>query len=182
MSQPKPDLNQGTTDLQQDLLRGNSRVQWNTASLIKHYVMSGNQTYILQAEDTLNSTGQTIRNDIRLVAIGMTIKQTGNMAERVEPVIGMKAMVIHNIVSEADIANRTRGEVTDTVFDTREHLCKANKDGTVVLQYPPALILFKPEIKPTKNFKGLPEGIIPIAPHKATFCHNARQKIIIWHC
>ena len=78
-------------------------------------------------------------------------------------------MVIHNIATKAEIANRTRGEVTKIVFDTREQMTEPREDGTILLQYPPAIILFKPDIKPKEHFEGLPEGIIPITPCKVTF-------------
>jgi hypothetical protein len=61
------------------------------------------------------------------------------------------------------------------VFDAREQMTEPREHETILLQYPPAVVLFKPDIKPKEHFKGLPEGIIPITPHKVTFTAT-RQK------
>ena len=76
----------------------------------------------------------------------------------------------------SDRSQRDQRRSNGYSFDTSEHLREANDDGTIVLQYPPALILFKPEIKPAGNFEGLPKGIIPIAPHEATFSVTTPDK------
>jgi hypothetical protein len=67
------------------------------------------------------------------------------------------------------LANGTRGIITDIRLDPREVLDEPKEDGSVVLKYPPSLILFRPEVKPRERFQGLPEGIIPITPHEGTF-------------
>ena len=43
-----------------------------------------------------------------------------NLKMRVELAVGMKAMVILNIASEADLTNGTRGTVQGFVLDPRE--------------------------------------------------------------
>jgi hypothetical protein len=145
------------------------RLQWNAAALRKHAACSGHRVYISQAEDVQVDTGEPITIPQKIVALGMTIKQTAKVAEKVEVAIGMKAMVIINIATEADLANGTRGTVTDIVLDPRETLDEPDEDGAMLLKYPPALLLFKPDVKAKEHFPGLPEGIIPISPFEATF-------------
>ncbi|RDB27295.1 ATP-dependent DNA helicase PIF1 [Hypsizygus marmoreus] len=145
------------------------RSQWNSAALVKHCSMSGQRRYISQAEDTVGKTGEELPCRHQLVVVGMTTKNTGNLAERVDIAIGMKAMVLLNIATEADIANGTRGVIVDIMLDPRENMSGAGGDGTIHLQYPPALILFQPDIPPSVTFTGLPKGIIPITPTEATF-------------
>jgi hypothetical protein len=113
--------------------------------------------------------GEPITLEQKIVALGMTIKQTAKVAERVELAIGMKAMVIINIATEADLANGTRGIVTDIVLDPREVLDEPDEDGAVLLKYPPPLVLFRPDVATKERFPGLPEGIIPISPFQGIF-------------
>jgi hypothetical protein len=56
----------------------------------------------------------------------------------------MKAMILVNLSSEAEIANGTRGTIRDIMLDAREEALNINEDNSVRLQYPPALILFEP--------------------------------------
>lgn len=93
------------------------RTQWNTASLHKHVIRTGHQIYILPAEDVYVNSRQPILMSNKMLTVGMTLKQTAKTAERVELLIGMKAMVIINIVTEADLANGTRGRITYVHFD-----------------------------------------------------------------
>lgn len=84
-------------------------------------------------------------------------------------VIGMKATVIINIATEADLVNGTRGTVTDIVLNPQESLDEPDEDGAMLLKYPPALLLFRPDVMTKEHFPGLPEGVIPISPFKGTF-------------
>ena len=72
-----------------------------------------------------------------------------------ELAVGMKAMVVLNIATEADVANGTRGTIEGFVLD---------EDGNIHLRYPPPVIYFKPQMQTTTAFVGVPEGIIPILP------------------
>ena len=88
---------------------------------------------------------------------------------RVELAVGMKAMVVLNIATEADLANGTRGTVQGFVLDPREGRTSPDDDGHIRLQYPPPVIYFKPDIQTTTVFEGVPEGIIPISPSTTRF-------------
>jgi hypothetical protein len=46
--------------------------------------------------------------------------------------IGMKVMVLLNVATEADIANRTRGEIKDIVL---EETSLPDEEGTIHLKY-----------------------------------------------
>jgi ATP-dependent exoDNAse (exonuclease V) alpha subunit len=108
----------------------------------------------------------------------MPIKKTAKLAERVELAVGMRAMVLMNIATEADLANGTRGEVVDIKLDPREpgNMEIDPETGATILQYPPVLILFKPDDSSYPAFEGLPEGILPIVPSKLTFTISVGTK------
>jgi hypothetical protein len=90
--------------------------------------------------------------------------------------IGMKAMVLLNIATDADVANGTRGEIQDIILDERGEILTPDEDGTITLRYPPAIILFKPDKKTTLTFPGLPAGIIPLTPSQAKFTATGRTE------
>ncbi|RDB28920.1 ATP-dependent DNA helicase RRM3 [Hypsizygus marmoreus] len=145
------------------------RNQWNTAALKKHCAGSGNRLYVSQAEDTIGTNGAPLTNTQRLIVASMTSKHSGKLPERVQLAVGMKAMVLINIATEAEIANGTRGVIIDIALDHRESTYNVTDDGQILLRYPPAVILFKPDIPLSIDFEGFPKGIIPIAPTEVTF-------------
>ncbi|RDB25791.1 ATP-dependent DNA helicase RRM3 [Hypsizygus marmoreus] len=149
--------------------RHSVRSQWNIAALKKHCRTTGNRLYVSQACDTIGKTGSPTTKAQKLIIVGMNEKKTGKLSERVQLAIGMKAMVLVNIATEAEVVNGTRGVVSDIVLDPREHVLNIDDDGTVNLRYPPAYILFKPDTPITMEFPALPKGLIPIAPSEATF-------------
>ncbi|KAF8803393.1 hypothetical protein BYT27DRAFT_7214714 [Phlegmacium glaucopus] len=84
----------------------------------------------------------------------------------------MKAMVILNIATEAEVANGTRGTVQGIVLDPREINTTADEDGCIHLKYPPPVVYFKPDMQTDIRFDGVPEGIIPILPSMVSFGVN----------
>ncbi|KAF8873818.1 hypothetical protein BD779DRAFT_1390921, partial [Infundibulicybe gibba] len=96
------------------------RNAWNVAALIRHCCSSGNRRYCSTAEDTIRSTGDPINNYIKKTIVGLSGGKTGKLNERVELAVGMRAMVILNIATEADLANGTRGTVVRIFLDPRE--------------------------------------------------------------
>ena len=86
----------------------------------------------------------------------------------------MKAMVLLNIATDADIANGTRGKIQDIILDEREDLLLPDEDGAIRLKYPPAMLLFKPDKKTNRTFPGLPPGVIPLTPSLAPFTVTGR--------
>ena len=142
---------------------------WNSAAVEKHSRMSGNRRYVISAEDTLEETGGIPDKKTRLAVAALKDEATKNLKRRVELSIGMKAMVVLNIATEADVANGTRGTVDAIVLDPREASTSSEEDGSVHLQYPPAVVYFKPDMKTHVTFERVPEGIIPIVPSKIGF-------------
>jgi len=89
--------------------------------------------------------------------------------------IGMKAMVLLNIATEADIANGTRGVIQDIILDERDEESVANEEGIIQLKYPPAILPFKPDRVSKLSFPGLVAGIIPLTPSRAKFMVRGRS-------
>ena len=58
--------------------------------------------------------------EARLAVAKSNQKDTGKLAEIVEIAIRMKAMVVLNLATKADIANGTRGIIHDIIMDERE--------------------------------------------------------------
>jgi len=96
----------------------------------------------------LKSTGQEVPPHTRREIVASSPKANGNMPERFEICRGMKATVVINIATQADIANGTRGTIVDFVFDKREQprnwLKKAG--DLIILQFPPSVIFFQPDV------------------------------------
>ena len=106
----------------------------------------------------------------KLAIAGLKDYVTKNLKMRVELSVGMKAMVVLNIATDADIANGTRRTVEGFVLDPREKSTTPDEDdGCIRLQYPPPVIYFKPYSHKTMSFEGEPVGIIPISPLTVRF-------------
>ena len=83
-------------------------------------------------------------------------------------------MVLLNVATEADIANGTRGEIQDIILDEREDSLTRNEDGSIILKFPPAMLLFRPYKKTNLMFQGLPRGVIPLTPLQVPFMVTGR--------
>lgn len=160
------------------------RRAWNTESVKRHCKKTGNTLFISHAIDLVKESMQEVDEETYDKIQSMSSKQTGKLEESVELAIGIRAMVVINIATEADIANGTRGIIEDIILDEREKQedLVAKEDGAVHLKYPPCAILFRPDTKVLRSFAGLPEGIIPIIPSKVSFSvelSDGRQRNII---
>ena len=87
--------------------RNATKDQWNSAALERHCRTSGNRKYIISAEDTIKDTGEVPDARTKIVIAGLRDEVTKNLRMRVELAVGMKAMVVLNIATEADVANGT---------------------------------------------------------------------------
>ncbi len=105
----------------------------------------------------------------KVTVASMRAKQTARLDHKVQIAIGMRAMVLINIATEADIANGTRGIIQDIILDSRETIPESSA-MEVKLKYPPAAIIFKPDV-PSDDciFPGLTKGLIPIIPSEGGF-------------
>jgi hypothetical protein len=77
---------------------------WNAAALERHCWMSGNRRYVIFAEDTIKETGGVPDKSTKLAIAGLKDDATKNLRMRVELAVGMKAMVVLNIATEADLS------------------------------------------------------------------------------
>jgi hypothetical protein len=157
--------------------RHSVREAWNSASLKRHCRETKNPRYIVHAEDYLRDGGQPVPLEARVKIAGMSEKSTGRLREIVEIAVGMKAMVVLNLATEADIANGTRGTITDILLDPREEASDPDDEGVVRLRYPPAMVLFKPDCGTDIVFEGLPPGVVPITPSACNFNIQTGKKI-----
>ena len=105
----------------------------------------------------------------KLAIAGLKDDATKNLKMRVELAVGMKAMVVLNIATEADLANGTRGTIEGLVLDPREEHAFPSDEGHILLRYPPPVIYFKPDIPTQTTFEGVPRGVIPISPSMVRF-------------
>jgi hypothetical protein len=158
--------------------RNSVRSAWNRAMLRKHCNRSGNLLYIVEAEDSVGDSRVLLNMEQRLLVASMSPEDsrpgqntTKKLRHRLEIAKGMKIMVTLNLATEADLANGSRGIVEDIVLDPRERVSseEIGDDGTVWLQYPPAMILFRPFHYEFEQFPGFEPGLIPIFPSEVTF-------------
>jgi hypothetical protein len=153
------------------------RNAWNRLSLRRHCKESRHNLYICDAEDTVGVDRQPTNMEQKMAVAGMTLEQTKKLTHRIEFAIGMQVMVTLNVATEADLANGSRGVIQDIILDSREELVETDRDeeGVVWLQYPPAIILFKPFHHEFEPFPGYEPGLIPIFPSEVTFNISYRQ-------
>ena len=142
---------------------------------------SWNIWYVVSSEDYINGTGEGLSNDVYHCIASMKKQDTQKLSDWIEIAIGMKAMILFNLSTEAEIANRTQATMQDIVLDPREEICHVEEDDvcTIWLKYSPALILFEPEggCQVSSAFRDkrdhwlflVPEGQIPITPSSVTF-------------
>ena len=154
--------------------RHSVRNLWNEHALAKHCMKTGSQRYVVPAEDISRDGSQALSMEAKLAIAGLEDGKTGKLPAIVQIAIGMKAMVLLNIATEADIANGTRGEIQDIILDERENLSLPNEDGAIELKYPPAMLLFRPYKGTNLIFPGLPPGVIPLTPSQALFTVTGR--------
>jgi len=155
------------------------REAWNAACLKRHCRKTGNRRYIVSSEDYIKGTGATLNDSARLLVAALTEKDTKNLSDRIELSIGMKAMVLANISTEGEVANGTRGTIRDIILDPREAIPEPEDDGSMKLNYPPALILFEPDKKSqiSSAFTDdredgaikIPMGQVPLTPFTVHF-------------
>jgi len=157
------------------------REAWNAVCLKRHCKATGNIWYVVSSEDYVNGTNKERSNNVRHCVAGMKEQDTRKLSDRIEIAIGMRAMILFNLSTEAEIANGTRGTIRDIVLDPREEVPHIDKDKvcTIRLKYPPALILFEPDggCQVSSAFRDrrdhqpflVPKGQIPITPSSVTF-------------
>ncbi|GAW07739.1 ATP-dependent DNA helicase PIF1 [Lentinula edodes] len=147
--------------------RHSARKRWNSAAVRKHCAKSNERLYSAPAEDT--AKGLTLPMSQRKLVAQKGLKETGNLAARVEVAIGLRVMVVLNIATESELANGTRGTVVDIILDEREEKDFVEVDGVTMLRYPPAAIMIRPDNATKLSLPGVDTGLIPIMPSKGRF-------------
>ena len=125
--------------------------------------------YICPAEDTEGIAHTPLPIKRHVLVAGMQTTPCGNLADEVKIAVGMKVMVTLNLSTNKDLANSTRGTIEEIILDPREDCIEPDEDSAVHLSYPPALILFKPDVEVTYQFDGLRKGLLPICPSERGF-------------
>ncbi len=111
----------------------------------------------------------------------MNAKKTGRLCWKTELAVGMRGMVQVNIATEADLANGSRGMVTRIIVDPRECVAMPNEQGEILLQYPPACVVFKLDHSSFPRLAGLDTNEIVIVPSEASFAissGNGKRKTV----
>jgi hypothetical protein len=87
-------------------------------------------------------------------------------------------VILFNLSTEAEVANGTRGTVTDIILDPREGPLQPDEEDMVKLTLLPALIVFKPDggsrvsslFRDTRDYGiQVPEGHIPLTACTVNF-------------
>ena len=153
--------------------RNGVQTLWNNEALSRHCHKTGNVHYVLYALDTCNDHPLSMQERLSIAHLKLDV--TNNLPNRVDLAIGMKAMIILNISTDVDLANGSRGLISDIILDSREIL-PDDTSTTIYLTYPPAAILFRPFTDKTIKLPGLDRGTIPVFPTHKTFSLDGEKK------
>nr|GAT43543.1 ATP-dependent DNA helicase [Mycena chlorophos] len=122
-------------------------------------------------QDVISRSGEALSPWERFAVAQHKTQQTGKLSDFVQIAVGMRAMILMNISTNAELANGSRGVVHDVVLNWQEKLpLQANPvTGEIMLEYPPAVVLFKLDSGTLPAFEGLDAGILPITPSRMKF-------------
>jgi hypothetical protein len=153
------------------------KTAWNRASLRKHSAKTGNYLYVVDAEDTVGNKREPANMEQKVTIASMKLDDTKRLTNRIEICVGMLVMVMLNLATKADLANGSWGIIEDIVLDPREEADKLRPtdEGIIWLQYPLAMILFRPFHYEFEPFPGFEPGLIPIFLSKQNFNIHYRQ-------
>nr|GAT42598.1 predicted protein [Mycena chlorophos] len=138
------------------------RERWNEEALRRYTAETGHRLYRFPAEDRISATGAELSAWERFYVAQAKTQQAGKLADTVPVTVGMRAMVMHNISTEAELANGSRGTIEKIVLDYREQQ-PLNEDATTDSGNAPEL----PDVPP---------GILPIVPSSVKFSLQRRDK------
>lgn len=140
------------------------RKEWNKRAVEKHCHQTNVVKFVVQAHDIDTRTKARPDNLVRLqLAKKANSDMSRKLEERIDMAVGMQAMVMTNIATEADLANGTRGTIEDIILDPREPDLVV-ENGVAVLQFLPVAILLKPRTPSKLTFPGITPGLIPVTP------------------
>ena len=114
--------------------RNSVRVGWNSSALKSHCQSTGHTRYVLVADDRIN--GQPVSRVQKLAVAHLKPDDTNKLPNMVEFALDMRAMVLLNMATDADLANGSRGIIKDIILDLRE-TGTPDDTNTIFLSYPP---------------------------------------------
>lgn len=114
----------------------------------------------------------------RFTVANLKTKETNHLPNKVELAIGMKVMVLQNIAPCADLANRSRGIISDIILDPRESIDDLGAT-TITVKHPPVAVIFETSPTTDKTVHGLRPGTLPILPSHTTFTLKGEHKCTI---
>jgi hypothetical protein len=106
---------------------------WNEDMLAWHCRKTGEVHYTLYARDS--SKQQPLSRQQWLTIAHMKLEKTAHLPNKVELVVGMRTMVLSNLAPSVDLANRSRGIITDIILDPQECALHQQKCMGLLLAY-----------------------------------------------
>ena len=156
--------------------RNSVRAFWNEAMLSCHCRRTGHFHFILDADDKVDN--KRLSREQRLAIAHLKLEKTGHLPNRTEIAIGMKAMILQNIATDVNLANGSRGIITDIILDPKENV-PTRRDSPIRLSYPPIALLFSPYYQRDVKLAGLPQGTVPLYPSEKTFRLGGKEGVTI---
>jgi hypothetical protein len=77
----------------------------------------------------MGGTYDPLAQHIRFHIAGMKERETGKLPDCIKMAIGMKAMILFNLSTKAEIANGRRGTIRDIILDPREENPQLNDES-----------------------------------------------------
>ncbi|KIK74992.1 hypothetical protein PAXRUDRAFT_835834 [Paxillus rubicundulus Ve08.2h10] len=111
----------------------------------------------------------------------MSLEDTGNLSMVCDIFVGMLVMVTENLTTAANLANGSRGSITNIILDPREPSPKSSEAqaGLIHLQYPPLFVILQLNFMELPTLQGLQEREVPLAPIKHDFYIGSNPRIRI---
>lgn len=160
--------------------RNSVRVRWNELALKKHCHLTGNIQYSSLSENSTKDGALTMLQ--KLTVAQMPVDETGELESTVNIAIGAPIMITENICPAINLANGTRGIITDIILDPREAKdSRGSMDTSLPIQltFPPLYIIIETAQSSPTNlvFDGLPPKQIPVFPITRHFFIGAKPRI-----
>ena len=163
---PRPDFNQEPWNaVVLVTLRHGVCTEWNAYALHKHCVNSGQQLFIVRAEHQTapNHCLNFVEADTLCCHTYRPQTDSNELPLTLEVAIGMPVLVTHNLRTELDIMNGTRGFITNIILHPAEPPPSQTKP-TVELHHLPLFILVKLNQTHAPCFGSEDEAVVLISP------------------
>ncbi|KIK91190.1 hypothetical protein PAXRUDRAFT_150064 [Paxillus rubicundulus Ve08.2h10] len=87
-------------------------------------------------------------------------------------------MVTENLTTSANLANGSRGTITDIILDPQELALKSSdaQSGLVYLQYPPLFVILKLDFMELRALSNLQDHEVPLVPLKRNFYVGSKPR------